>query len=57
MYLSTSGGRFRVIHQGLPLSVDKPTAREALKVAEQFKLKVDPKMWDGDEGVWTNLVN
>jgi len=52
VYLSMSEGRFRVIHRGLPISADKSTAREALNVAEHFKLKVDPMMWNGDKGAW-----
>lgn len=55
VYLSTSEGKFRVISQGLPISVDKRTAAEALAAAEQFKLKVSDRMWDGDAGQWRPL--
>ena len=47
-YLSRGGGRYRVIHQSMPISPDKATAREALAAAEQFKLQVADVFWDGD---------
>lgn len=52
VYLSSSEGRHRVIQHGLPISADKATAREALQVAEHFKLKVSDRVWDGDNGRW-----
>ena len=55
VYLSFSEGTYRVIHQGVPISANKPTAREALQVAEHFKLKVSDRVWLGDSGQWGSL--
>lgn len=54
-YLSASEGRFRVIDGGVPISPDKRTAAEALAVARQYNIRVATKMWDGDQGAWTDL--
>lgn len=53
-YLSVSEGRYRVIHRGTPISADKKTPEEALAVADQFRLKVSDRIWDGDAGEWVS---
>jgi hypothetical protein len=52
VYLSFSGGRYRVIDQGMAVSRDAPTAQEALANVARFNLKVSDRMWDGDAGRW-----
>jgi hypothetical protein len=54
-YLSYSGGKWRVICQGLPLCVDKATRSEAEAVAEQMKVKLSDTYWDGHRGVYTRM--
>jgi hypothetical protein len=49
-YLSMSGGKFRVIQDGLPISVDKDTAADALAVAHLRGLAIGSDMWNGDLG-------
>ena len=50
VYLSTSGGKYRVISQGAPISADKSTREDALSVAARFRLEVSPRVWNGDAG-------
>ena len=52
VYLSFSGGKYRVIDQGMPLGRDELDAADALATAARFKLKVSDRMWDGDAGQW-----
>ncbi len=54
MSTSTIDGkaRYRVIHQAMPISADKTTPEEALRAAEQFRVKVSDTIWDGDRGRW-----
>ena len=56
-YLSTSGGKYRVISQGSPISADKTTPEEALAVCKAFPIWVEQpaKMWNGDEGRFVEL--
>ena len=54
-YLSTSGGRYRVIHQAIPISPDRETASEALLAARHFGLKIADRAWDGDAGHFVPL--
>lgn len=58
-YLSTSDGKFRVISQGMPVTNDKPTAREALDAAAKCSARVfvadGDTFWDGDAGVFKDL--
>jgi hypothetical protein len=56
IYLSKSEGRWRVIQNAIPISADKRTVREALQVAEHFKLKVSDQMWDGDLGKFVKMT-
>lgn len=49
-YLSTSGGKFRVISQGLPICADKASLAEALDAAGQVGVKVSRHVWNGDAG-------
>ncbi len=49
-YLSRSEGRFRVIHQGLPVAPDRATKAEALADATRAGLTVAPRVWDGTLG-------
>lgn len=53
-YLSYSEGRYRVIYQGLPVSNDKATSREALRAAASVYVLVDQAepVWNGDRGEW-----
>lgn len=55
-YLSISNGAWRVIRGGLPLSVDKPNAIEAIAAAISVGVAVDPKMpvWNGDRCEWVH---
>jgi hypothetical protein len=53
-YLSTSGGKWRLIYQGLPLCADGSKER-AENVARHYKF--DPaalETWNGDAGKWVN---
>jgi hypothetical protein len=58
-YLSMSGGKFRVIHQALPVTADKPTASEALTSAARCSARCfvadGMTVWDGDTGSWRDL--
>lgn len=49
-YLSQSEGKWRVVHNGLPLCADKDSAAECLPVAKQFNLTLDDLYWNGDLG-------
>jgi len=52
-YLSTSAGAFRVIHQGVPISVDKFTPSAAVRVAEVTGLSTCfYAVWNGDRSEW-----
>ena len=52
-YLSFSGGKFRVIVQGLPICADKATEAEALAAAAAYKIDLKWKpVWNGDRGEW-----
>jgi len=54
-YLSTSGGRWRVISQALPVSDDKATPAAALAAARQLGLELEAAAWNGDRGEWVWL--
>ena len=54
-YLSTSGGRWRVISQTLPICDDKATPAAALAAARQLGLELEAAAWNGDEGRWVWL--
>lgn len=54
-YLSTSGGRWRVISQALPISDDKATPAAALAAARQLGLELEAAAWNGDRGEWVWL--
>ena len=56
-YLSASDGTFRIISQGMPLCSNKSTVREALAVAEQFKIKLSAWAWNGDCGEFIPLLD
>ena len=53
-YLSTSGGLWRVIHQGQPLASDRATREEALLASAKF-LVTPTALWDGDKGAFLGL--
>lgn len=53
-YLSRSEGRFRVIHQGIPIAPDKATKGEALADATRAGLTVAPRVWDGTLGAFVD---
>ena len=55
-YLSSSEGRFRVIHNSMPICNDKTTAAEALAAADQMRVTVSDQMWDGDAGKFVSRV-
>lgn len=59
IYLSTSGGKFRVISQGLPVTIDKPSAKEALTSAARCSARCfvadGMTVWDGDTCNWNDL--
>jgi hypothetical protein len=48
-YLSTSGGAWRVIHQGVPLCADTPERERAEACARHYKL-TPAAIWNGDRG-------
>jgi len=52
-YLSTSGGKWRIIHQGMPLcrDTDRTTAE---KYTAQLKIKLPAFIWNGDSGHWVH---
>lgn len=57
VYLSRSGGRFRVIDRGVPICSDQATEGEALAIAKSWTrgshvYTVSDRMWDGDAGKW-----
>ena len=55
-YLSTDGGKYRVIHNGMPLSKDG-TKAEALAAAKLHLLLPDGSfMWDGDKGEFVERI-
>lgn len=54
-YLSTSGGRWRVISQALPICDDKATPAAALAAARQLGLEIEAAAWNGDAGHWVWL--
>ena len=54
-YLSTSGGRWRVISQALPICDDKATPATALAAARQLGLELEAAAWNGDRGEWVWL--
>jgi hypothetical protein len=54
-YLSTSGGRWRIISQGLPVCSDQATAAEAMRFAEKYRMKIAPVSWSGDRGEWVHM--
>lgn len=58
-YLSTSDGKFRVINQGQPVTVDKPSAKEALSAAAKCSARCfvadGMTVWDGDTSSWRDL--
>ncbi len=57
-YLSYSGGKWRVIHLGLPLCADQLSREEAMKAISRYRdapgLKLDATaaVWNGDRGEW-----
>ena len=58
MYLSTSGGNWRVILQGMPLCKDFDNEADAIKVWDLatkqmgYKPTNDIPVWDGDNGLF-----
>lgn len=51
-YLSTSGGAWRVIHDGLPLCADT-TEPYAVATALRYRVNIAHcEVWDGDAGRW-----
>ena len=51
-YLSTSGGKWRCINQGMPVCRDGSEA-EARAAAARFKLDLSHgRVWDGDALAW-----
>lgn len=54
-YLSTSGGRWRIISQGLPVCSDQATAAEAMRFAEKYHMKMAPVAWNGDRVEWVHM--
>jgi len=55
VYMSMSGGFFRVIVQGMPICNDKETEDEALAAARQMKVQPSSQFaWNGDVGLWFN---
>lgn len=54
-HLSTSGGAWRVIHDGMPLAADVPTEAAAVAAVAKYGDRVDLShgwIWDGDAGAW-----
>jgi len=52
-YLSSSGGKHRVIHQSMPISRDHDTPEAAMAAAKTAGLTPDPhNKWDGDKGAF-----
>ena len=58
-YLSTADGKWRVITQGQPVTVDKPTASEALTSAARCSARCfvadGMTVWNGNTGEWNDL--
>lgn len=54
-YLSTSGGKWRVISQAMPICADKNTPEEALSAAKTMRLVIEAAAWNGDRGEWVWL--
>jgi hypothetical protein len=54
-YLSTIGGRWRIISQGLPVCSEQATAAEAMRFAEKYHMKMAPVAWNGDRGEWVHM--
>lgn len=48
-YLSFSGGKYRVIHNAMPIGPDTTEAK-ALATARAHRLTVSDLAWDGDNG-------
>lgn len=53
-YLSTSGGRWRVISGGLQVCADKPSRDEAMAAARGMRL-TPAAVWDGDAGAFKDI--
>jgi hypothetical protein len=51
-YLSHSGGKYRVIHNSMPLAPDTADASQAKASAGAFRLALSPWFWEGDQGLW-----
>ena len=55
VYLSVSGGFYRIIVQDSPICDNKLTEGEALAAARQMKVQPHSRLaWDGDVGQWFN---
>lgn len=55
-YLSIGDGKYRVIHQGLPICKDQDTLPQALAAAKQFRLTVADVAWNGTRGEWVTTA-
>lgn len=53
-YLSTSGGMWRLIYQGMPICADTPDRTRAESCARQMKVK-PAAVWNGDKGQFENI--
>jgi hypothetical protein len=51
-YYSRSNGKWRLIHQGMPLCPDRDTLDECKPVAAQYNVTPSASLWDGDVGAF-----
>jgi hypothetical protein len=52
--LSFSSGKFRVLVDGMPISIDG-TKAYALRAAQSMRVTVQPEAWNGDRGEWVHI--
>jgi len=54
-YLSFNTNQFRLIWNGMPLTIDKPTAQDAINAFAHYNPVIDDRAWNGDALEWVSL--
>jgi len=55
-YLSTSDGRWRIIHGGCTVTRDFDTQARAEEAASALRIKLPLPVWNGDVGAFTTVL-